>query len=86
MESPGGLPPARPLPARPPVRPGAGGVAQAAHNARYFQLFSLPHTRYTKGRRTVMNHMYANRREKLRQAMRARGLDALLVSQAANRF
>ena len=33
-----------------------------------------------------MNHMYANRREKLRQAMRARGLDALLVSQAANRF
>lgn len=33
-----------------------------------------------------MNEVYAARRENLRRAMRARGLDALLVSQAANRF
>jgi len=33
-----------------------------------------------------MNEIFASRREKLRQAMRARGLDALLISQAANRF
>lgn len=33
-----------------------------------------------------MNAIFASRREKLRRAMRARGLDALLISQAANRF
>lgn len=33
-----------------------------------------------------MQAIYAARRERLRRAMRARGLDALLVSQAANRF
>ncbi|CAK7005538.1 MAG: putative peptidase [Desulfovibrio sp.] len=33
-----------------------------------------------------MKQIYAARREKLRRAMRRRGLDALLVSQAANRF
>ena len=33
-----------------------------------------------------MNEIFASRREKLRRAMRARGLDALLISQAANRF
>ncbi|WP_297670481.1 aminopeptidase P family protein [uncultured Desulfovibrio sp.] len=33
-----------------------------------------------------MNDIFAARREKLRRAMHARGLDALLVSQAANRF
>lgn len=33
-----------------------------------------------------MNTPYAARRDRLRQLMRARGLDALLVSHAANRF
>lgn len=33
-----------------------------------------------------MNELYAARREKLRRAMRARGLDALLISRGANRF
>ncbi|MEG6593548.1 aminopeptidase P family N-terminal domain-containing protein, partial [Desulfovibrio sp. 1188_IL3213] len=33
-----------------------------------------------------MKQIYAARREELRRAMRRRGLDALLVSQAANRF
>ena len=33
-----------------------------------------------------MQTIYAARRDRLRRAMRARGLDALLVSQAANRF
>lgn len=66
--------------------PGADVLAQTTYNARHFELFSPSRTRYTGSRRTVMNHIYANRREKLRQAMRARGLDALLVSQAANRF
>lgn len=33
-----------------------------------------------------MKQIYASRREQLRRAMRKRGLDALLVSQAANRF
>lgn len=33
-----------------------------------------------------MNEPFAARREKLRRAMRARGLDVLLISRAANRF
>ncbi len=33
-----------------------------------------------------MKELFAARREKLRRAMRARGLDALLISRAANRF
>lgn len=33
-----------------------------------------------------MNNIFLSRREKLRKAMRARGLDALLINQAANRF
>ena len=33
-----------------------------------------------------MTEIFASRREKLRRAMRERGLDALLISQAANRF
>jgi len=33
-----------------------------------------------------MTDIFASRREKLRSAMRARGLDAMLISQAANRF
>lgn len=33
-----------------------------------------------------MKQTYAARRENLRRAMRARGLDALLVSHAANRY
>ena len=33
-----------------------------------------------------MTDIFASRREKLRRAMRARGLDAMLISQAANRF
>ena len=33
-----------------------------------------------------MTEIFASRREKLRRAMRARGLDALMISQAANRF
>ncbi len=51
-----------------------------------FQLFRVGRTRYTGGRRILMKQIYAARREKLRRAMRRRGLDALLVSQAANRF
>ena len=51
-----------------------------------FQLFRVGRTRYTGGRRMLMKQIYAARREKLRRAMRRRGLDALLVSQAANRF
>lgn len=51
-----------------------------------FQLFRGGRTRYTGGRRILMKQIYAARREKLRRAMRRRGLDALLVSQAANRF
>lgn len=37
-------------------------------------------------RRYAMNEPFAARREKLRRAMRARGLDVLLISRAANRF
>ena len=33
-----------------------------------------------------MTEIFASRREKLRRAMRQRGLDALMISQAANRF
>ena len=33
-----------------------------------------------------MTEIFACRRENLRRAMRERGLDALLISQAANRF
>ena len=33
-----------------------------------------------------MTEIFASRREKLRSAMRQRGLDALMISQAANRF
>lgn len=33
-----------------------------------------------------MTEIFARRREKLRRAMRERGLDAMLISQAANRF
>lgn len=51
-----------------------------------FQLFRAGRARYTGDRRTLMKQIYAARREELRRAMRRRGLDALLVSQAANRF
>lgn len=34
----------------------------------------------------IMENIFADRRERLRRAMRARGLDVLLVSNAANRF
>lgn len=65
------------------------GVFEVLHGAAMpdiFQLFRVGRTRYTGGRRILMKQIYAARREKLRRAMRRRGLDALLVSQAANRF
>ena len=64
----------------------AAAVRDGLLAADIFQLFRAVRTRYTGGRRILMKQIYAARREQLRRAMHRRGLDALLVSQAANRF
>ena len=64
----------------------AAAVRDGLLAADIFELFRAVRTRYTGGRRILMKQIYAARREQLRRAMHRRGLDALLVSQAANRF